>query len=104
MKQKVGGKYLASPEAYEHKYETNKDHIDYLKNEFPKKLTWSDEQCYGYMKQYFEDEMVASNGDLLSTYNPNSKWDWYVIGGRWDKCLKTLSGEEVNEAYVNEID
>jgi len=23
------------------------------------------------------------NGNELSTYNPNSKWDWYKIGGRW---------------------
>ena len=25
-----------------------------------------------------------SEGNLLTTYNPKSKWDWYVIGGRWD--------------------
>lgn len=103
-KKTIYAEYLANPEAYEHKYETNKKHINYLKNEFPQELTWSDEQCYEYMKQFFENEMVTPNGDLLSTYNPNSKWDWYVIGGRWDKSLKTLSGEEVNEAYVNEID
>ena len=23
-------------------------------------------------------------GNELSTYNPNSKWDWWVVGGRWD--------------------
>lgn len=29
----------------------------------------------------------------MSTYNPNSKWDWYVVGGRWsgiaenDRCF-----------------
>lgn len=23
-------------------------------------------------------------GTVKSTYNPDSKWDWYVIGGRWD--------------------
>lgn len=43
-------------------------------------------------------------GDLLSTYNPNSKWDWYSVGGRWNKYIKTLDGEQVNEAYVNEVD
>ena len=25
-----------------------------------------------------------SQGQPLSTYNPDSKWDWWVIGGRWD--------------------
>jgi hypothetical protein len=23
------------------------------------------------------------DGDLYSTYNPESQWDWWVIGGRW---------------------
>jgi hypothetical protein len=23
-------------------------------------------------------------GKYKSTYNPKSKWDWYVVGGRWD--------------------
>lgn len=23
------------------------------------------------------------DGNLLSNYNPNSKWDWWCIGGRW---------------------
>jgi len=36
-------------------------------------------------------------GVYLSTYNPNSKWDWWVIGGRWD------DGEERNVTTVDEI-
>lgn len=28
-------------------------------------------------------EDCNGTGIILSTYNPNSKWDWYVIGGRW---------------------
>lgn len=27
----------------------------------------------------------------LSTYNPNSKWDWYQLGGRWTGYFKTKS-------------
>ena len=26
-------------------------------------------------------------GALMTTYNPNSKWDWYVVGGRWSGML-----------------
>jgi hypothetical protein len=26
-------------------------------------------------------------GEPISTYNPASKWDWYVVGGRWDGWL-----------------
>ena len=27
-----------------------------------------------------------------STYNPNSKWDWYVIGGRWGGLIQLKKG------------
>ena len=39
-----------------------------------------------------------------STYNKNSKWDWYSLGGRWSKCIKTKSGEFVDECFLDEID
>ena len=39
-----------------------------------------------------------------STYNPNSKWDWYSSGGRWNNCIKTKDGEFVNECLFGEID
>ena len=39
-----------------------------------------------------------------STYNKNSKWDWYALGGRWGKSIKTKSGEFVDECFLDEID
>ena len=56
------------------------------------------------MKNYYSEDMIKPNGDLLSTYNPNSKWDWYTVGGRWNKCINTLDGRHVNEAFVHEVD
>jgi len=44
------------------------------------------------------------DGNPLSTYNPNSKWDWYSVGGRWDNFLKTKNGEYVNECLVKDLD
>lgn len=96
-------RYLADPKAYEENCR-NAGHINYIKNEFPKELHYTDEECYTEMKLRFEEDMVCENGDLLSTYNPNSKWDWYDIGGRWNKYLKTKNGRQVNTAYVDEID
>jgi hypothetical protein len=32
-------------------------------------------------------ESLDSEGNALTTYNPNSKWDWYSIGGRWTGAL-----------------
>lgn len=36
-----------------------------------------------------------------STYNPNSKWDWYVLGGRWSGFLK-IKQSELASAVVGE--
>lgn len=39
---------------------------------------------------------LTSNGNHLTTYNPNSKWDWYSIGGRWRNLLLTkIDNEDV---------
>lgn len=37
-------------------------------------------------EQEGDDEFLIHQDKIcyMSTYNPNSKWDWYVIGGRWD--------------------
>lgn len=96
-------KYLADPKKYEEECH-NDAHLDYIKNEFPKKLKWTDEQCYEYEKQYFDNDMIDENGNLLSTYNPNSKWDWYDDnGGRWSGCLINNAGRGVSSGNANEI-
>ena len=95
--------YLMNPEAYEAAHD-NEAHIKYLKDEFPKKLNWTDEQCYQDKAQWYEEDMIDENGNIYSTYNPNSKWDWYTIGGRWTGGLVTKEGRETNSDYISEID
>lgn len=36
----------------------------------------------------------------FSTYNPYSKWDWYVIGGRWSGLLKLKDGTKPLESLT----
>lgn len=45
------------------------------------RITTPDEKYREYIEyhKHFDED-----GEPLSTYNPDSKWDWYVIGGRWD--------------------
>ena len=56
------------------------------------------------------DYELDENENLLSTYNPNAKWDWYCVGGRWKGFLVLKERKEdgsiieVNEAYFKEID
>lgn len=56
------------------------------------------------MKDWEGYEMFDVNGNPLTTYNPNSKWDWCEVGGRWDSMLKTKNGQLVNQCLVSELD
>lgn len=41
---------------------------------------------------------------VVSTYNKLSKWDWYVIGGRWScYVIKNNKGEYCNQEYIQNI-
>lgn len=72
-----------------------------------------DDEAYEYLASDYETD---DDGNLLTTYNPNSKWDWYVIGGGWSGMLKAVGRETdengntiftdryVNEARISDID
>ena len=96
-------KFLEDPEEYK-KNCTNEAHIKYLEEEFPKKLNWTDEECYEEIKQYYNENEIDEQGNLWSKYPPNAKWDWYTEGGRWNDCLITKEGTRTNEDYASEID
>ena len=36
--------------------------------------------------------------------NPNARWDWWQVGGRWSGFLHLKNGESVDEAVVSDID
>lgn len=50
----------------------------------------TDEEAAKRYREYWEDEYTKfdEEGNELSTYNPNSKWDWYSLGGRWCGSMK----------------
>lgn len=80
------------------KFELMKRYQDYIKNADKENALSFDEFSDDYCG-YGNDE----EGNALSTYNPNSKWDWYVIGGRWDGLIKTRESQEVNHAKIKDI-
>ena len=61
---------------------------------------WKEIEDWGYEIDEYEN--------LLSTYNPESKWDWYSVGGRWNGFLHYKDAdpgfEKTNEAYIHELD
>lgn len=50
-------------------------------------------------------EFVEDEDDNESYWrNPNAKWDWYDIGGRWKNMLRTKYGKRVNVELVSNCD
>lgn len=106
LKQVVDGPYARwkkDPEGYEAKC-SKPAHIEFLKS-IPQRLQRTDEELYKEAIKGYEDSL-SENGDLLSTYSPNSKWDWYTVGGRWAGMLmlKGKNAKVCDAAYVTEID
>ena len=96
-------KYLADPEKYEAKT-NNKNHLNYIKNEFPLRLKWTDEECYQEAIALYDKDKINKDGSTNETYNPKAKWDWYVSGGRWDGMLRLKDRNlETNKAFKEDI-
>jgi hypothetical protein len=92
-------KYLADPEAYAADCR-NLSHLLYLRDEFPKRLTWTDDECYADGVKYYDDEDVAADGGVWTAVNPQGKWDWWTVGGRWEKQYAERQGETVAALLV----
>jgi hypothetical protein len=90
-KNSMYAEYLKDPVAYAEV--SNEEHMQYISEEFPKRLEWSDDEAYAYaIEGYYDKEDIGEDGEVYSTYNPNSKWDWYSLGGRWSGEFKLKQG------------
>ena len=62
----------------------------------------TDEECikfFAEMPCYVVDKV----GNVYAKYNPDARWDWYVIGGRFAGRLR-VNGERLDSARIGEID
>ncbi len=52
-----------------------------------------------YQDRIRHHERFNEQGEPISTYNPDSKWDWYAIGGRWDGWIndRDTSAESISD-------
>lgn len=49
-------------------------------------------------------ELIKDEDDGHEYYNnPNAKWDWWVVGGRWDEAMPVKAGGGKNVAQIKDI-
>lgn len=100
-KNTVYAEFLDNPEEYSKKH-NDISHLKYLKNTFPEKLKWTDEEIYeDYIDRYNKSLIV--DGDVYSTYNPESKYDYYIIGGRYSNLILSKDGYYCNSDLISNI-
>lgn len=90
-KNSIYANYLKDKDAYKRKYRSP-EHVDYLENILPEKLKWTDEQIYANAIKRYRPSDIGVNGEVYSTYNLNTKYDYCEIGGRWPGLLKLKQG------------
>lgn len=88
------------------KKDLNSESYEYFQKVLDKGLFISWEDAWEEAKKWGYE--IDSDENLLSTYNPDSKWDWYSVGGRWGGFLHYKDAdpgfEETNVAYIHELD
>ena len=59
----------------------------------------TDEECW---EMVAEDRQTDEDGNIYTTYNPDSKWDWWCEGGPWSGMLM-LNGQKVDSGRVRDL-
>lgn len=54
-----------------------------------------------YMREWHEMELNEV-GEYGHWENPNGKWDWYQVGGRWTGLIEATDGEYGGRSWCNE--
>ncbi len=80
---------------------TRQEAIDYARANLRGYENASDDKCWEVMAH--EAKGTDEDGNIYSTCNPDAKWDWWEIGGRWSGLLK-VGNTTCNSARVKDID
>lgn len=59
-----------------------------------------DKHKYGYVQLDAAGEVVK----CIDRTNPNKKWDWWQLGGRWSGKLVLKNGQRADEALAGDVD
>ena len=78
---------------------TREEAIDYAREHYDMEER-TDEECWQMMA---EDALADEDGNIYSAYNPQSQWDWWVIGGRFSGML-LKDGEQADSGRVGDLE
>jgi hypothetical protein len=59
---------------------------------------------YSTHAEAIADGQPEKDGKAGYYHNPNSQWDWYVIGGRWNGFFLLKNGLHADQAFKEDID
>ena len=59
----------------------------------------SDMECW----QLATEKYKADRDGIMHISNPQGKWDWWELGGRWDGHLLDKSGQKVNSGRISDL-
>ena len=69
---------------------------------FPAALGWTDDQIVAHERDKWGSDLITENGDCYSFTNPEGKWDWWTVGGRWGGAWTLRKGAVGNTEIATE--
>lgn len=99
--------YLADPVKFkkeESSYKVN--YVEKVLDEYYKFAagSFTDEDYYRSAIEDEDPDHFDEDGNLMTTYNEDSKWDWYEVGGRWSGELILKNGSTADSAKFEDVD
>jgi len=93
-------------ESYESS-EKDKPFADYIEDYYGRKKVFKESDIDLGEKHKYGYTLCAVDGTVIKTVdrtNPNKKWDWYVLGGRWSGHLLLKDGSKSDQAKKGDVD
>ena len=78
---------------------TRQEAIDYARKYYDTDGK-TDDECW---EMVAEDSKTDAAGNIYSTRNPDAKWDWWCVGGRYSGMLR-IGGACVDQGRVKDIE
>lgn len=88
---------------------TKEEFIQTYRLELPNSDSMTDGEVYEYAVEDYTNgkkELICPDtGGILSYTNPNAKWDWWEVGGRWWDTLRASDDmpDSLFEKYISKV-